>query len=105
MAVGLSGGERMPRSKDGDGRRVVVVGLGRFDQSVARTLHELRYEVTAIDVDERAVEDISAFVSLSVQGDGTDEALLRSLQVEQSDVAVVAQGSHLETSVLATLVL
>ena len=95
----------MPRSKDGDGRRVVVVGLGRFGQSVARTLHELRYEVTAIDVDERAVEDISAFVALTAQGDGTDEALLRSLQVEQSDVAVVAQGSHLETSVLATLVL
>jgi trk system potassium uptake protein TrkA len=95
----------MPRSRDGDGRRVVVVGLGRFGQSVARTLHEMRYEVTAIDLDERAVEDTSGFVALAVQGDGTDEVLLRSLQVERSDIAVVAQGSQLETSVLATLVL
>ena len=95
----------MPRSRDDAGRRVVVVGLGRFGQSVARTLHELRYEVTAIDRDERAVEEVSSFVSLAVQGDGTDEVLLRSLQVEQSDVAVVAQGTELETSVLATLVL
>lgn len=95
----------MPRSKNGDSRRVVVVGLGRFGQSVARTLHELRYEVTAIDLDEQAVEETSAFVALAAQGDGTDEVLLRSLQVEQSDVAVVAQGSQLETSVLATLVL
>jgi trk system potassium uptake protein TrkA len=95
----------MPRSRDENGRRVVVIGLGRFGQSVARTLHELRYEVTAIDVDERAVEEVSGFVALAAQGDGTDEAVLRSLQVEQSDVAVVAQGSELETSVLATLVL
>ena len=95
----------MPRSKNGDGRRVVVVGLGRFGQSVARTLHELRYEVTAIDRDEQAVEEASGYVALAAQGDGTDEATLRSLQVEQSDVAVVAQGSQLETSVLATLVL
>lgn len=95
----------MLRSRDGTDRRVVVVGLGRFGQSVARTLHELRYEVTAIDRDEQAVEEASGYVALAAQGDGTDEVLLRSLQVERSAVAVVAQGSQLETSVLATLVL
>lgn len=86
-------------------RRVAVIGLGRFGRSVARTLHELHYEVTAIDVDERQVEEASDFVSLAAQGDGMDEALLRSLQVERSTVAIVAQGSHLETSILSTLVL
>ena len=95
----------MLRSRDGNGRRVTVVGLGRFGLSVARTLHELRYEVTAIDRDERVVQEASEFVVLAAQGDGTDETLLRSLQVERSSVAIVAQGSHLETSVLATLVL
>ena len=95
----------MLRSRDGNGRRVTVVGLGRFGLSVARTLHELHYEVTAIDRDERVVQEASGFVVLAAQGDGTDETLLRSLQVERSSVAIVAQGSHLETSVLATLVL
>ena len=60
---------------------------------------------TAIDRDERQVEEASEFVALATQGNGADEDLLRSLQVERSAVAVVAQGSNLETSVLATLAL
>ncbi len=95
----------MPRTRERRVRRVAVIGLGRFGRGVVRTLHELGYEVTAIDLDERQVEDASEFVSLATQGDGTDEELLRSLQVERSDVAIVAQGSELEASVLATLVL
>ena len=82
---------------------MAVIGLGRFGRGVARTLHELRYEVTAIDTDERRVEEAASFVTLATCGDGTDEDVLRALQVERSAVAVVAQGSHLETSVLATL--
>ncbi len=95
----------MPRTRDRKIRRVAVIGLGRFGRGVSRTLFELGYEVTAIDTDERQVEAASDYVSLATQGDGADEELLRSLQIERSDVAIVAQGSHLETSVLATLVL
>lgn len=94
----------MPRTRERTVRRVTVIGLGRFGRGVARTLHELGYEVTAIDTDERQVEEASEYVSLATQGDGTDEELLRSLQIERSDVVIVAQGSQLETSVLATLV-
>lgn len=85
--------------------RVVVIGLGRFGTSAARTLHELGYEVMAIDIGEKQVAEASAFVTMAAQGDGTDEDLLRSLHVEQSDVGIVAQGENLEASVLATLVL
>ena len=84
---------------------MTVVGLGRFGRGVARTLFELGYEVTAIDRDERQVEAVGDFVALATQGDGSDEDLLRALQAERSAVAIVAQGSHLESSVLATLVL
>jgi trk system potassium uptake protein len=86
-------------------RRVAVIGLGRFGRSVTRALHELRYEVTAIDIDDRRVAEVAAYATLATCGDGTDEEVLRSLQVERSTIAVVAQGSHLETSVLATLAL
>lgn len=94
----------MTRSRKRTVRRVTVIGLGRFGRGVARTLYELGYEVTAVDIDERQVEEASDFVSLATQGDGADEELLRSLQVDRSDVAIVAQGTQLETSVLATLV-
>lgn len=85
--------------------RVAVIGLGRFGTSVARTLHELGYEVTAIDRGEKQIQDAADFVTLAAQGDGTDQELLQQLNIHQSAVAVVAQGESLESSVLSTLLL
>jgi trk system potassium uptake protein TrkA len=82
-----------------------VIGLGRFGTSVAKTLHEIGYEVTAIDLRESLIQNASDFVTLAAQGDGTDQELLRQLNIDQSDVAVVAQGENLEASVLTTLLL
>jgi trk system potassium uptake protein TrkA len=86
----------------GDNRRVTVIGLGRFGRAVTRTLYELGYEVTAIDLDERRVEEAADYATLATCGDGTDEEVLRALDVTRSAVAVVAQNSSLEVSVLAT---
>lgn len=96
----------MARSRDNhrhDARRVAVIGLGRFGSSVARTLHELGYEVTALDVDERKVAEATRYATLAAQADGTSEEVLRSLEIDRSDVAVVGQGKNLEASVLITL--
>jgi trk system potassium uptake protein TrkA len=95
----------MSHRRERHDRRVTVIGLGRFGRSVARTLYELGYEVTAVDRDERQVEEANDFGILATQGDGTDEELLRSLQVDRSAAAIVAQGTHLESNVMATLVL
>ena len=94
--------------KQGDGRtteRVVVIGLGRFGTSVARTLHEVGFEVTAIEAGERQVAEASGYVTLAAQGDGTDEELLRSLAVDRSHYGIVAQAESLEASALSTLLL
>jgi trk system potassium uptake protein len=82
-----------------------VIGLGRFGTSLARTLHELGYEVTAIDRDEKRIQEIADVVTLAAEGDGTDQELLLQLHVDRSDVAIVAQAENLEASVLATLLL
>ncbi|CAN5815836.1 TrkA family potassium uptake protein [soil metagenome] len=99
----------MPSSRNGRDvwrpRRVAIIGLGRFGRSTAFTLNELGYEVTAVDVDERSIAEVAPHVALAAEGDGTDEELLKSLQVDQSDVGIVAQGSNLEASVMATLLL
>lgn len=85
--------------------RVAVIGLGRFGTSLARSLHELGYEVTAIDRGEKQIQEAADFVTLAVQGDGTDQELLLQLDIQHSSVAVVAQGESLESSVLSTLLL
>lgn len=83
--------------------RVTVIGLGRFGTATARTLVDLGYEVTAIDMDERTVREAAEWVTLAAQGDGTDPELLKQLNVQMSDVLIVAQGANLEASVLTTL--
>jgi trk system potassium uptake protein len=99
----------MPNTRNGRRawrpERVAIIGLGRFGRSTAFTLNDLGYEVTAIDMDEKSVNIAAPRVALAAQGDGTDEELLRSLQIEESDVGIVAQGSNLEASVMATLLL
>jgi trk system potassium uptake protein TrkA len=95
----------VPLRRNGDAQRIVVIGLGRFGRSVARTLHDLGYGVVAIDLDERAVNDMADSVTMAAQGDGSSEELLRSLQVERAQVGIVAQGRNLEANMLSTLAL
>jgi trk system potassium uptake protein TrkA len=85
--------------------RVTVIGLGRFGSSVARSCAELGYDVTAIDLDERKIADAAGYATLAAQADGADREALLSLNVDRSDVGVVAQGQNIEASVSCALVL
>ncbi|MGE4282509.1 MAG: TrkA family potassium uptake protein [Clostridia bacterium] len=83
----------------------VVLGIGRFGQSIAKTLYEAGYEVLAIDQNEEIVQNISDHVTHAVAGDVTDEKVLRSLGIRNFDVAIVAIGGNMESSILITLLL
>ncbi len=86
-------------------RQFAVIGLGRFGLSVARTLSDKGHQVLAIDKDEELVQEVSDFVTESVQVDATDEKALKAVGVVNVDIAVVAIGTNLEASVLTTLIL
>lgn len=82
----------------------VVIGCGRFGSSVARTLHGLGNEVLAIDISEELIREISEEVTYAVQADVMDEIALKDLGLSNFDVAVIAIGSDIEASIMATLV-
>ncbi len=84
-------------------RQFAVIGLGRFGWIVAKSLTDKKYQVLAIDSDERIVQDISEEVTQAVCLDATDEKALRAAGVENVDVAIVGIGTNLEASILATL--
>jgi trk system potassium uptake protein TrkA len=84
-------------------RQFAVIGLGRFGASVARTLAKKGHQVLAIDKEEHITQDISDEVTQAVCLDATDEKALRSVGIENVDVAVVGMGTNLEASILITL--
>lgn len=84
-------------------RQFAVIGLGRFGASVAKVLSEKGYQVLAIDVSESITQDISDEVTQAVCLDATDEKALRSVGIENVDVAIVGIGTNLEASILITL--
>ena len=84
-------------------KQFVVIGLGRFGSSVAKTLYALGHDVLAIDSNEDLVQEISDSVTHAVQMDATDENALRTLGLRNFDVAVVTIGANIQASVMATL--
>lgn len=90
-----------PFSTRGDS--VVVIGLGRFGSSVARSLVASGHEVLGIDEDEERVQALAGELSHVVRADATDLAALRQLSVTDFAHAVVSIGTDLEASVLTVL--
>jgi trk system potassium uptake protein len=86
-------------------QNVAVLGLGRFGQAVARELTRLGHDVLAIDSDEQVVQELADEVTHAVEADVTDAEALQELGLADFDTAIVAISSHLEASVLATVLL
>ncbi|KAF0226891.1 MAG: trk system potassium uptake protein TrkA [Erysipelotrichaceae bacterium] len=80
-----------------------ILGLGIFGSTIAKTLSEYHCEVIGIDTDMSCVERVSEFATQAVQADFTDIEQLRELGVQDVDVAVIAAGSRLESSIMAVL--
>lgn len=86
-------------------KQVVVIGLGRFGFSVAKALFEMGNDVLAVDMNEKAVQDVSPYVTHAVEADATSEEVLRGLGITNFDIAIVAMGSAVESSVMVTVLL
>ncbi len=85
-------------------KQIVVVGLGRFGESIATTLSSIGHEVLAIDSDETLVQQAASKVTHAVQVNATNEAALHELGVDNFDIGIVTVPV-IETSVLTTILL
>jgi trk system potassium uptake protein TrkA len=84
---------------------VLVVGLGRFGEALARGLVEQGIDVLAVDFDEDIVQRLAGDVPNVVQADATSARALRQIGAENFGHAVVAIATNVEASVMATLAL
>jgi trk/ktr system potassium uptake protein len=85
-------------------KQIVVIGLGRLGESIARTLITNGHEVLALDKDANLVQAVSPYVTHAVQTDPTNESALHELGVGNFDIGVVALP-EIEESVLSTILL
>jgi trk system potassium uptake protein TrkA len=86
-------------------KRFVIIGLGNFGASLAEALYRQNHDVIALDVDELAVDRITAHVTRAAVGDGRQLETLERLGAKGSDAGVVSTGDDITASILATMAL
>lgn len=86
-------------------KNVLLIGLGRFGQHVARKLYELNHQVMAVDKKEELVEAVLPYVTNAQIGDSTNEDFLSSLGVRNFDLCIVAIGDDFQSSLETTSLL
>ncbi len=84
-------------------RNFVVIGLGTFGGTLARDLQRFGNNVIGIDVDERHVSPFVEDLGQALILDARDDSALREAGIDAVDVGVVAIGTDIEASVLATI--
>lgn len=87
-------------------QQILIIGLGHFGMSLARTLSEKGAEVLAVDIRKNLVGEAATFVTEAIVIDATDETELARLEPGKRDVAVCAIGDDSkEASIICTALL
>lgn len=86
-------------------KKVLVIGLGRFGDSLIETLWQARAEVIAVDSDPEQVDRAKDRTSAAFVGDATDLRVLSAIGAENVDTAVVTFGEDFEATVLCVATL
>ena len=76
-------------------KAVLLIGLGRFGQHVARKLNDLGQQVMAVDTDEGRVDAVLPFVTNAQIGDSTNRDFLTALDVPSFDASRGVQEKFL----------
>ena len=67
----------------------VIIGCGRLGASLANAISDKEASVMMVDRDERAFRKLgTAYGGLTLTGDATDIAVLRSAEIERADTVV-----------------
>lgn len=85
-------------------RQFAVLGLGGFGESIARALAERGYDVLVVDEDPDLIHKATAYATVAVQGDLTDEADMAALGLSNFEVVIIAIGRDFESAILGCMI-
>ncbi|MGX7108479.1 potassium channel family protein [Facklamia miroungae] len=86
-------------------KEYLVIGAGRFGRSLAENLMKLGHEVIIIDNNEENVNKISPYVTHAICANIKNIEVFHELGLANIQTAIIAIGSDLEASILATITL
>jgi len=82
----------------------LIIGLGRFGISLARTLTKEGHSVLGIDNDETVIQKFSFEIDNVMKLDATDSEVLDSIGIADFEAVVISIGEkYIQNSILATL--
>ena len=82
-------------------KRIGIIGAGRFGMSLAESLSNAGAEVLLLDRNRPAMQMANEFAT-ALQGDATQPRVLEEAGFGECDVVIVAIGSNMEASMMAT---
>ncbi len=86
------------------GKSFAVIGLGQFGMTLAKRACECRLcDVLAIDDKDENIQEIADTVTYAVRADVREPGILKSLGVQNVDVAIIAVAENMEASITATM--
>jgi len=87
-------------------KQFLVIGLGRFGTSVARTLTEEGHNVVGIDTSEERIQRVSEEIADVIKCDATDVDILDTMGISDYEAVIVCIGEkYIQNSILVTLML
>jgi trk system potassium uptake protein TrkA len=87
-------------------KQFLIIGLGRFGASIARTLSKSGHDVIGIDSKEDRIQRVASEINDAIKCDATDAEILESLGISDFDATIVAIGeNYIQNSILVTLIL
>ena len=84
--------------------QVLVIGLGQFGMALARTLNENGFQVIAVDIDQKLVNEAANFATDAICLNAIDEISLSKLSPKDRDLIICAIGAR-EPSILTVALL
>lgn len=87
-------------------KQFLVIGLGRFGTSVARTLTEEGHNVVGIDTSEERIQRVSEEIADVIKCDATDADILDTMGISDYEAVIICIGEkYIQNSILVTLML
>ena len=84
--------------------QILIIGLGQFGMALTKTLFEKGYEVIAVDMDKKLVNEASNYATDAICLEAIDEFSLSKLSPKNRDLIICSIGT-MEPSILTVALL